>query len=306
MSAHHGTHGHSHAAHANSTNARRILAVLFLTGGFMLAEAVGGILSGSLALLADAAHMLIDTVALLLAWIAFRVSQRPADSARTFGYHRFPVLVAFTNGISLVFIVGWILVEAVERFVEPAPVLAGPMLAVAVLGLATNVAAFFVLRSADRDNLNIRGALLHIMGDMLGSLAAIAAAGVIMATGWTPIDPLLSVVVALVVLRSAWHLSKDAAHVLLEGAPKRLDIKEIGQHLVDAVPSVVDVHHVHAWSLAQGHSMLTLHARIAPDSRPDSALAEIQARLRDEFGVAHATVQIEVEACVDEPCVVTD
>ncbi len=279
---------------------RRLFWALVLTAGFMFAEVIGGVLSGSLALLADAAHMLVDTVALLFAWLAFRLSHRPADGARTYGYHRFPVLAAFTNGISLFFIVGWIFVEAVSRLLNPTEVLAGPMLAVAILGLMINATAFVILHGGDRQNLNVRGALIHVLGDMLGSVAAVAAALIIMATGWMQIDPALSILVGLVVLRSAWLLLRDAAHVLLEGVPDQLDVQEIGPYLVSEIADVEDVHHVHAWSLSQEKSLLTLHARVVEGTNPDSAVAEIQRRLAQRFDVSHVTVQVEVEGCSDD------
>ena len=285
---------------AQGRNTRRIFWALLLIGGFMVVEVIGGIISGSLALLADAAHMFVDTVSLFFAWIAFRLSRRPADNSRTFGYHRFPVLVAYTNGVFLVVVVGFIFFEAVDRFMSPTPVLAGPMLTVAVLGLLVNIAAFAVLQGADRQNLNIRGALLHVLGDMLGSAAAVSAAIVIMTTGWTPIDPLLSVFVGILVLRSAWFLLKDAAHVLLEGVPADLDVQEIGRDLVSTVDVVEDVHHVHAWSLSQDHSLLTLHARIIENAHADAAITAIQSRLASRFDITHATVQVEVGVCTDE------
>ena len=286
---------------AQGRNTRRIFWALMLIGGFMVVEVIGGIISGSLALLADAAHMFVDTVSLLFAWIAFKLSRRPADHARTYGYHRFPVLVAYTNGVFLVIVVGWIFFEAVDRVLTPTPILAGPMLTVAVLGLLVNIAAFAVLHGADRQNLNIRGALLHVLGDMLGSAAAVSAAVVIMVSGWTPIDPLLSVFVGLLVLRSAWFLLRDAAHVLLEGVPGELDVREIGRDLVSNLDVVQDVHHVHAWSLSQDHSLLTLHARILESAHPDAAIAAIQSRLASRFDISHVTVQIELEGCSDEP-----
>ena len=285
---------------AHGRNVRRIFWALLLIGGFMVVEVIGGIISGSLALLADAAHMFVDTVSLFFAWIAFKLSRRPADRARTFGYHRLPVLVAYTNGVFLVIVVGWVYYEAVERILNPAPILAGPMLTVAVLGLLVNIAAFAVLSGADRQNLNVRGALLHVLGDMLGSAAAVTAALVIMTSGWTPIDPLLSVFVGLLVLRSAWFLLKDAAHVLLEGAPGELDVREIGRDLVASVDAVQDVHHVHAWSLSQEHSLLTLHARILESAHPDSAIAAIRSRLASRFDISHVTVQIELDGCSDD------
>ena len=292
--------GHTHAGHAHGSNETRIFWALLLTAGFMFAEVAGGVISGSLALLADAAHMLIDSVSLFFAWLAFRLSHRPADKARTYGYHRFPVLAAFANGIGLVFICIWIFSEAVDRLLNPTEVLASPMLAVAGLGLAINIAAFAVLHGADRNNLNVRGALLHVWSDMLGSVAAIGAALVIMTTGWMPIDPILSVLVGLLVLRSAWFLMRDAAHVLLEGVPQQLDVHDIGRDLVSHVPVVEDVHHVHAWSLSQERSLLTLHARVTEGSNPDSAVAAIQERLADRFDIRHVTVQIELEGCSDE------
>ena len=292
--------GHSHAGHAHGSNETRIFWALLLTAGFMFAEVAGGVISGSLALLADAAHMLIDSVSLFFAWLAFRLSHRPADKARTYGYHRFPVLAAFANGIGLVFICIWIFGEAVDRLLNPTEVLASPMLAVAGLGLAINIAAFAVLHGADRNNLNVRGALLHVWSDMLGSVAAIGAALVIMTTGWMPIDPILSVLVGLLVLRSAWFLMRDAAHVLLEGVPQQLDVHDIGRDLVTHVAVVEDVHHVHAWSLSQERSLLTLHARVTEGTNPDSAVAAIQERLADRFDIRHVTVQIELEGCSDE------
>ena len=294
-------HDHGHDGTGHGSNARRIFWALLLIGGFMIVEVIGGVISGSLALLADAAHMLVDTVALLFAWIAFRLSRRPADDARSYGYHRFPVLAAFANGISLIFIVGWIFVEAAGRLADPTAVLAGPMLVVAGIGLVVNIAAFAVLHGADRSNLNVRGALVHVLGDLLGSAAAVGAAVVILTTGWMPIDPLLSVLVGLLVLRSAWFLVRDAAHVLLEGTPARLDVREIGPDLVSHLAAVEDVHHVHAWSLSQERSLLTLHARIADGANPDTAIAAIQGRLKERFDIRHVTVQVELEGCTDEP-----
>ena len=300
------TGNHDISSRAHGGNTRRIFWALLLTGGFMLVEVAGGVISGSLALLADAAHMLVDTVALLFAWIAFRLSSRPADPARTYGYHRFPILAAFTNGISLIFIVGWIFAEAAGRLLHPAEVLAGPMLAVAALGLVVNIIVYLVLHRADRNNLNIRGAMVHVLSDMLGSAAAISAALIIMTTGWMPIDPLLSILVGLLVLRTAWFLLKDSAHVLLEGVPENLALGDIGTDLVSHIAAVEDVHHVHAWSLSQERPMLTLHARIIEGANPDLVITEIQARLADNFDISHVTVQIEVKGCADTPITAAD
>ena len=291
--------GSDHARHG--VNSRRILWALVLIGGFMIVEVIGGLLSGSLALLADAAHMLIDAIALSLAWLAIRLCQLPANPAHTYGYHRLPVLAAFANGVSLVFIVCWIFVEAAFRLFDPAPVLAGPMLAVATVGLAVNLAAFGILHGADRNNLNVRGALLHVLGDLLGSVAAIAAAVIIMATGWTPVDPILSVVVGLVILKSAVGLIRDSAHVLLEGTPRHLEIGDVESYLVEAVPHVRDVHHVHLWMLSEDRSLLTLHARISEAGNSNSIIASIRNRVAERFGIKHVTVQIETERCTEDP-----
>jgi len=197
---HHGhSHGHSHHhghSHGGENNRSRVGFAAALTGLFMMAEIVGGLISGSLALLADAGHMLTDFAALAMAWGAFTIAKRPADWKHTFGYDRLAILVAFVNGLTLFLVAAWIVREAIERFHSPSEILAGPMLWVAIGGLVVNLLVFKILTGADQENLNIRGAVLHVLGDLLGSVAAIIAALVIMKTGWTPIDPLLSVLVA--------------------------------------------------------------------------------------------------------------
>lgn len=287
----------SHAHQHHHSNQTRTLWAAIITSGFMLAEVVGGLLTGSLALLADAAHMLTDSASLALAWLGFRLALRPADRHRTYGFGRFQILVAFANGIVLCLLSVWIVVEALERLWTPVAVLGGPMLVVAGLGLVVNIAAFWILHGADQNNLNIRGALLHVLGDLLGSVATIGAAGVILWSGWMPIDPLLSMLVALLILRSAWQLIREASHILLEGTPSHLDVREIAPDLLEQVPGLVDIHHVHAWSLTQEQTLVTLHAQIHPDSAPDKTTAQIRARLAERFEVNHATVQVEHKHC---------
>jgi cobalt-zinc-cadmium efflux system protein len=282
-------------------NIRRVQIALVLTGAFMIVEVVGGILSGSLALLADAGHMLTDTMALGLAAFAFRVSSRPADSKRSYGYQRFQILAAFVNGLSLLIIVGWILIEAVRRLLSPPEVMGPLMLAVASVGLVVNIFAFVVLHGGDKENLNIRGAALHVTGDLLGSIAAIAAAIVIIYTAWMPIDPILSVLVALLILRSAWHLVKRSAHILLEGAPEWLDQDRMQSRLVERVPAINSIHHVHVWGLTQQHLMLTMH--VALKGNPPDATAvvrRVKGVLREDFGINHSTIEIETDDCADE------
>jgi cobalt-zinc-cadmium efflux system protein len=297
----HGGAGHSHS-HAAGSNQQRVGWAALLTGGFMVAEVVGGLLSGSLALLADAGHMLTDAAALVLAWLAFRFARRPNDAKRTYGFHRLQVLAAYSNGLTLFFIAVVIVWEAVERLRAPGEVLAGPMLVIAAIGLAINIGAFAILHGAGRDNLNVRGALLHVVGDLLGSVAAIAAALVILFTGWTPIDPLLSVLVALLILRSAWFLVAESGHILLEGTPRALDVEAMRRDLMASIPGVEDIHHVHAWSLTEERPMVTLHARVAEtvDTAGAGRIATaIKARLRERYNIAHATVEVECEQCAD-------
>lgn len=280
-------------------NERRLLLALSLTGTFMIAEAVGGWLSGSLALLADAGHMLTDTVSLFLAWLAARLSRKPADALRSYGYQRIQILAAFVNGMFFILLVGWILVEAVQRIAEPVTVLGGPMLVIAVIGLLVNLLAFRLLHGGDHDNLNVRAALLHVLGDLLGSAAAIIAAGVILLTGWYPVDPILSVLIALLILRSAWAVVRDSTHILLEGTPPDIDVQTLKQALIEAVPCVQGVHHVHVWSLTPGQTMLTLHVNVEEGTDMTRVLGRIKRVLIDRFGITHSTIQVEPSECVD-------
>jgi cobalt-zinc-cadmium efflux system protein len=296
----HGSHSHSHDHHgALADNEQRMGLAALLTGAFMLAEVAGGIAAGSLALLADAGHMLTDFASLSLAWFGFRLSRRPADWKRTYGFDRFQVLVAFANGLALFAIAAWIVYEGIERLMTTPVVSGGIMVVVAALGLLVNIAAFMLLRGADRDNLNIRGAAIHVLGDLLGSVAALIAGAVIVLTGWTPIDPLLSMVVAAIIVRSGWQVVADAGHILLEGAPQELDTRAIGPDLIANVKGLEGVHHVHVWSITQRRRMVTLHAYIGDASQSDQAVKDIKARLKSAFGLDHATIEIEHGECAD-------
>jgi cobalt-zinc-cadmium efflux system protein len=273
---------------------------LVLTATFMVVEIVGGIISGSLALLADAGHMLTDTMALSLAAMAFHVSKRPPDGNLTYGYQRFQILAAFVNGLSLLAIVGWILFEAVRRFINPRDVLGETMLVIAVAGLVINLVSFAVLHTGDKDNLNIRGAALHVAGDLLGSIAAIVAAIVIIYTAWTPIDPILSVAVAVLILKSAWALVKRSGHVLLEGAPDWLDVDRMEEGIVAAVPGVSEIHHVHVWGLTPQQLMLTMHVTLEqPVESQSNVVRSVKSYLKTEYGVGHSTIEVEVDGCAD-------
>jgi cobalt-zinc-cadmium efflux system protein len=285
-------HGHTHSPKVDESNRNRVGLAALLTGVFMVVEAVGGYVSGSLALLADAGHMLTDFAALAMAWAAFTIAKRPANWRHTFGFDRFSILIAFVNGLTLFAVAALIVKEAVERLYTPGQVLAGPMLYVAIAGLIVNLLVFWVLRGADQHNLNIRGAILHVLGDLLGSVAAILAAMVILQTGWTPIDPILSVFVALIILRSAWVLVKDSAYILLEAAPKHIDRRAITKDLLHHIPDILAVEHIHAWSITPERPMLTLEAFVGPNTRIEPVNQAIKTRLKEKFEVEHVTIQV--------------
>jgi cobalt-zinc-cadmium efflux system protein len=290
----------AHQHDANLKNLRRVMIALVLTGTFMVVEIIGGIISGSLALLADAGHMLTDTMALALAAMAFQVCKRPPDGKLTFGYQRFQILAAFVNGISLLAVVGWIVFEAVSRFINPIEILGETMLIVAAAGLLINLISFAVLHSGDQENLNIRGAALHVAGDLLGSVAAIVAALVIIYTGWALIDPILSIAVAALILKSAWSLVKRSAHILLEGAPEWLDVKAMQDRIVAGVPGVGEIHHVHIWGLTPQELMLTMHMTVVDNDTSQSIVVrDTKKFLKDEYGIGHATIEVDVDGCSD-------
>jgi len=293
--AHGHDHNHYHSHGVNAKNESRMALAAVLTGTFMIVEFVGGILSGSLALIADAGHMLADFAALSLAWLAFRIAKRPADWKHTFGFDRFSVMVAFVNGLSLFFIAAMIIWEAVKRFGQPVEVMGQPMLIVATMGLAVNIAVFFIIISGDKENLNIRAAALHVMGDLLGSVAAIGAAIVILVTGWMPADLLMSVLVAVIILRSAWFVILEAGHILMEGAPKGLDRRTISSDMHEQFAQIIHVDHIHAWSISQERPMVTLEAIINDTADIEETAKAIKTRLQDKFGVEHATVEVKQE-----------
>ncbi len=283
------------------SNIKRVQIALALTGTFMLVEVVGGILSGSLALLADAGHMLTDTMALALSAIAFRVSSRPADEKRSYGYQRFQILAAFVNGLSLLVIVGWILFEAVQRILSPSMVMGQTMLIVATAGLVINIIVFYVLHGGDQENLNMRGAALHVLGDLLGSVAAITAAVIILYTGWMPIDPILSIGVAMLIFRSAWHLVKRSGHILLEGAPEWLNVDEMQSKIIASNPIVKEIHHVHVWGLTPQHPMLTMHVALKEiQSDATATIRSVKELLKKEYGINHSTIEVECDDCADD------
>jgi cobalt-zinc-cadmium efflux system protein len=287
----HAGHGHAHGRDASELRLRMALALLF---AFTLVEGIGGWWANSIALLAEAAHMLADCGALLLAIAAIRLGRRPANAARTYGHRRYQTLAAYTNGLTLLALTIWVVAEAVQRLVAPPPVDGRLMLAIAVAGAIANLAAFLVLSGAG--SLNERGARAHVLGDLLGSGAAIAAACAILAFGWLMADPLLSIAISVLILRSGWQLTRESAHVLLQGAPEAFDISEL-QAALTQVPGVCGIHHVHAWSLTGEAPIVTLHAELFAGADRQRTLTAILDQLGTRFGVEHATVQIEEGEC---------
>ena len=292
---------HSHAT-PDDGNARRLLLAFGVTAGFMIVEAVGGVISGSLALLADAGHMLTDSAALLFALLAVRFAHRPPSVRHTFGWLRLTTLAAFVNALALLFIIVLIVWEAVQRFYHPQPVAGVTMMVIAVAGLLANIVAFWILHhGSEEKNLNVRAAALHVMGDLLGSIGAIVAAIVIMTTGWTPIDPILSVLVSCLVLRSAWSLLKESVNELLEGAPQSIDVAALKRNMRRSLPEVRDVHHVHVWLVGE-KPLMTLHVQVVPPHDHDALLERIHHFLEHQYQIEHATVQMEYQPCNGPEC----
>jgi cobalt-zinc-cadmium efflux system protein len=285
-------HSHGHAPSVNAKNRRRVSIAAILTGVFAVLEVVGGVISGSLALIADAGHMVTDFAALAMAWGGFVIAQRPASGRYTFGFQRVSILVAFVNGLTLFAVAIWIGVEAAHRLFDPSDILAGPMLYVAIAGLMVNVGVLLILMGANRENLNIRGAILHVLGDLLGSAAAILAAIIILMTGWVAADPILSVLVAVLILKSAWGLVKDSAHILLEGTPTGVDPQAIALDLIGAIDGLDAVENIYAWSITPERPMLTLDAYIGEGAALDSINRAIKTRLETAFSIDYATVDV--------------
>ncbi|WLS01219.1 cation diffusion facilitator family transporter (plasmid) [Shinella sumterensis] len=287
-----GDHDHQHGAEVTQSNERRIRLVFILTAGYALVQAIGGWLAGSLALIADAGHMVSDSAALLLALVAYRVARWPIDAQRTYGFHRVRVLAALANGATLLLLVAWIAWEAVQRINQPAEILAGPMLVVATIGLVVNLIGAYALWSGDSGDSNLRGALLHVVGDLLGSVGAIVAAIGIMLTGWSVLDPLLSVLVAGLVIRSAWGLVSDSIRVLLQATPKGINADEIEAGLQN-LPGIAEAGHFHAWTLTDESIVATVHVSPKEGIDPLTLPSVVASFLKEGHGIDHVTVQVD-------------
>jgi cobalt-zinc-cadmium efflux system protein len=266
--------------------------VLGLTLAFTAVEIVGGVLTGSLALLADAVHMLSDNVALALALLAVWLAGRPSTPERSFGYQRAEILAALANGVILVVLAVWIFVEAWGRLMDPPEVLAGWMAVVAGVGLAVNLAAAAILARAGHDTLNMRAALRHVIADALGSAGVLVAALVILVTGWGYADPLAGALIAVAVLASSWSVLRDSVNILLEAAPKGIDAGELGRRLAQ-MPGVVEVHDLHVWTITSGFPALSAHVLVERDDDCHARRRELEELLLNEYGIEHTTLQVD-------------
>ncbi|SFD32706.1 cobalt-zinc-cadmium efflux system protein [Bosea sp. CRIB-10] len=292
--------GHSHGGAAPAGTAAgkhksRLAMALGLTTAFMLAEVVGGLWTGSLALLADAAHMLTDAGGLALALVAIRFAERPATLERTYGYVRAEILSALTNAVVLLVLTVYILYEAYRRFQNPPEIVGGPMLAVAVVGLCVNLVSMKLLSGGSSESLNVKGAYFEVLSDMLGSLGVIVAAIVVMATGWTIVDPIVGAGIGLFIVPRTWSLLKQAVHILLEGTPPEIDLRLLEAKL-SAVPGVVAVDDLHVWTITSGLDAMSCHLVVDDMAKSAAVLTAASAAMRSEFGLTHTTIQIEDEA----------
>jgi cobalt-zinc-cadmium efflux system protein len=294
---HHHGHGHHHHGHgtAGARNRRRLAITLGLAAAYMVAEAVGGWMANSLALLADAGHMLSDVAALALSLFAIWIAQRPATPQRTYGYHRTEILAALANGATLIAISLLIFVEAFQRIAEPQPVAGGLVMGIAVGGLLVNVAGLVMLHGGKDESINVRGAWLHLLTDALGSVGAILGGAAVWAFGWFWADPVVSVLIGLLVIWSAWHLVRESVGVLLEGTPPHIDVAEVRAAMAE-VEGVQEVHDLHVWTITSGMEAMSGHVVVGGDAAlrgSSEVLADLHGLLHERFGLHHMTIQME-------------
>ena len=297
MHGHHPGHAHDHSAERGHSHAdardqmRRLRIALVITATFLVAEVAGGILSNSLALLADAGHMLPDVAALALSLFVAWFSRQPHDQRRTYGYLRWEILAAFLNGATLLLISAWISIEAVMRLRQPEAVESGLMLVVAIAGIVANIAAALVLHPASEASLNLRGAYLHVVGDLLGSVATVIAALLVRYTGWLVADPIASILMTLLIVRGAWRLVRESIDVLLESTPSHIAVGTVRRQL-EAIPGIESVHDLHVWTVTSGVVAMSVHAIVREPERHQHVLEHVHDAML-LFGIQHVTVQLE-------------
>ncbi|MDQ3810592.1 MAG: cation diffusion facilitator family transporter [Chloroflexota bacterium] len=297
----HAQHGHAHhhdahrvypgAEGGGADQVRRLRLALLLTSSFLVAEVVGGLLANSLALLADAGHMLTDVAALALSLFVTWFSRRPVTARRTYGYLRSEILAAFINGAALLLLSAWIIWEAIRRLGAPEPLAGGLMLTIALIGLVVNVASAWILRPASRTSLNVRGAYLHVLSDLLGSVGTVVAAVLVQATGWYAADPIASLLVTLLIVRGAWSLVRESVDILLESSPAHITLGAVRAQL-EAIPGIESVHDLHVWSVTAGVVAMSAHAIVREPERHQHVLEHVHDAMR-LFGIEHVTVQLE-------------
>jgi cobalt-zinc-cadmium efflux system protein len=285
-------HEHDHKVNARGGDRRALAVVLILTMSFTAVEVIGGILTGSLALLADAGHMLSDNISLGVALFAAWLAGRPATPEKSFGYRRAEILAALANGMTLVAISVWIFIEAYTRLREPAEVLGGPMLVVATLGLLVNASGAAILYKSGGESLNVEGALRHVLADALGSVGAMAAAATIILTGWRYADPLISVAIGFLILGSSWKLLRDSTNILLEATPRGLNAGEVGRRMA-AADGIVEVHDLHIWTITSGFPALSAHVLVGKHEDCHTRRRELEELLTNEYGISHTTLQVD-------------
>jgi cobalt-zinc-cadmium efflux system protein len=289
-------HAHGHHAHDHRSGSRRaLLWVLGLTLAFTVVEVAGGIWTDSLALLADAGHMLSDNIAITIALVAVTLARRPSTPARSFGMQRAEILAAFVNGLTLVLVSGWIVWEAVQRFRNPPEILGGWMLVVALAGLAVNGISAVILLRSEGESLNVEAALRHVIADLLGSAGVLVAAVIILATGWTLVDPIVSIAIALLIVASAWGVLRDSTGILMEQTPPNIDAAAVAQAIV-SVPGVSSVHDLHVWRITSGFDALAAHVLVGRGEDCHGLRREIERRLESEFDITHTTLQVDHDA----------
>ncbi|KIL45228.1 cation diffusion facilitator family transporter [Jeotgalibacillus soli] len=292
---HHGhSHGHNHFEEAREGNKKGLLIALFITTGIMFLEFIGGIITNSLALLADAGHMLSDASSLLLSLVAIWFASKTTSPNKTFGFYRFEILAALFNGVTLFIIAGFIISEAYARFFDPPTVASGQMMLIASIGLLANLAsAWFLLRKGDvKNNVNLRSAYLHVLGDALGSVGAILAGGFMLLFGWYIADPIISVVVSLLILKSGWGVIKHSIHILMQGTPISINQTEVRATL-ESIDGVIEVHDLHIWTITSGLDSLSCHLLIEDHADSQHVLQQAMKKMKETYKIRHTTIQIE-------------
>ncbi|WRP07950.1 cation diffusion facilitator family transporter [Rossellomorea aquimaris] len=289
--------GHEHS-HGHNQNKKALLISFLFIFTFMIVEVIGGIITNSLALLSDAGHMLSDAAALGLSLAAFYIGEKASDKGKTYGYKRFEILAAFINGITLILVSLYIFWEAYHRFIVT-PMVSPGMMVIAIIGLAVNIIVAWILMRGDTEhNLNVRSAFLHVLGDMLGSVGAIAAGLLIYFFNWNLADPIASVMVAILIVISGWRVTKDSIHILMEGSPKGIDTEEVKNSLA-SIPGVIEVHDLHVWCITSGFTALSCHVVVGNEVNRDTILLRLSAYLEEEFGIHHSTIQVEGKSATE-------